>query len=153
LRDVEDHKVSDLLQLLREPARIIDTAAIILGHVVLLLFLFLLLFGVLIIAAGEPCSQFGLLSALLGLLSGLLLLNLNLDESLLDDLFRLWGMQQSDGWLIIILGGDPHVQKLLHKELVCQGGGLVPWVRGEGAVPEKLVASVEHDEELSPGII
>lgn len=153
MRDVEDHKVSDLLQLLREPARIIDTAAIILGHVVLLLFLFLLLFGVLIIAAGEPCSHFGLLRALLGLLSGLLLLNLNLDESLLDDLFCLWGMQQGDGWLIIILGGDSHVQKLLHEELVGQGGGLVPWVRGEGAVPEKLVASVEHDEELGSRII
>ena len=62
-------------------------------------------------------------------------------------------MQQGDGWLIVILGGDSHVQELLHEELVGQGGGLVPWVRGERAVPEKLVASVEHDEELGSRVV
>ena len=137
MRDVEDHKVSDLLQLLREPARIIDTAAIVLGHVVLLLFLFLLLFGVLIIAAGEPCSQFSLLRALLGLLSGLLLLNLNLDECLLNDLFRLRGMQQGDRRLIVILGGDSHVQELLHEELVGQGRSPGRLGEGRGSRPRE----------------
>ena len=131
MRDVKDHKVSYLLQLLREPARIIDTTTIILGHVVLLLFLFLLFFGILIITAGQPRCQLCLLSTFLGLLSGLLLLNFDLYQCLLNDLFGLRGMQQSYWWLIIILGGDSHVQKLLHEELVSQGSGLVAWMRGQ----------------------
>jgi hypothetical protein len=92
LRDVKDHKVSDLLQLLREPARIIDTTAIILCHVVLLLFLFLLFFGILIITTGQPRCQLCLLSTFLGLLSSLLLLDFDLNQCLLNDLFGLRGM-------------------------------------------------------------
>lgn len=92
MRDVKDHKVSDLLQLLREAARIIDTTGIILCHVILLLFLFLIFFGILIITVGQPCSQLCLLSTFLGLLSGLLLLNFNLYQCLLNDLFGLRGM-------------------------------------------------------------
>ena len=92
LWNIEDHKVSDLLELLREPPGVINTAAIILSHILFLLF-FLFFLLLVVISTSQPGSGLGLFSASLSLLGGLLLLYLDLNQSLFNNLFCFRGMQ------------------------------------------------------------
>jgi len=88
LRNIEHHKVSYLLELLRHPARVLDTTSIILRHGLLLLFFLFLLF-LLIVTSSSTSRSLSLLRASLGFLLSLELLNLDLNQCLLDHGFRL----------------------------------------------------------------